>query len=97
MTFNKNVARFDKSGNEMVDYIKYDKNSIKINESQHFDGIKKEVWEFKVGSYQVLDKWLKSRKGRKLTYKEVETLIKIVNSISEILELMEKIDKIKID
>ena len=81
----------------MVHYVKYDKNSISINDSQHFDGIKKEVWEFKVGSYQVLDKWLKSRKGRKLNYKEVETFIKIINSISEMLELMDKIDKIKID
>ncbi len=96
-TFKKNIARFDKSGNEMVNYIKYDKNSIKINESQHFDGIRKEVWEFKIGSYQVLDKWLKSRKGRKLSYKEVETFIKIINSISEMVELMNKINKTKID
>jgi len=27
-----------------------------------------EIWNFHIGGYQVCEKWLKDRKGRKLTY-----------------------------
>jgi hypothetical protein len=30
-----------------------------INKTQYFQGVEREVWEFYIGGYQVLDKWLK--------------------------------------
>ncbi len=40
---------------------------ICINGDHYFKGIASEVWEFKIGGYQVLDKWLRDRKKAKRT------------------------------
>ena len=42
-----------------------------INEKQYFDNVPREVWDFYIGGYQVLDKWLKSRKNRTLTNDDI--------------------------
>ena len=95
--FNRNIAKFEKSGSNLVEFIKYEKDRVYINKDQYFDNINKDLWDFYIGGYQVLDKWLKSRKNKKLDSKEIEVFIKIVNILSETLKLMDKIDKIKID
>ena len=41
---------------------------VYINTTQYFDGVPVEVWNFYVGGYQVLHKWLKDRKGRELSF-----------------------------
>ncbi len=42
-----------------------------INATQYFEGVSPEVWGFHVGGYQVCHKWLKDRKGRTLTYDDL--------------------------
>ena len=37
-----------------------------INARQYFDGIEPETWFFSIGGYQVLEKWLKDRRGHLL-------------------------------
>jgi len=97
INFNRNIAKFEKSGSNLIEFIKYEKDRIYINKDQYFDNINKDLWNFYIGGYQVLDKWLKSRKNRKLSSNEIETFIKIVNVLSETIKIMEKIEKIKID
>lgn len=92
----RNIVKFEVSGTDELTAIKHEGNKLFINDKQYFSGISEEIWNFYIGGYQVLDKWLKSRKGRKLTYKEIETFTKIVNILSETIKIMEKIDKIKI-
>ena len=92
----KNTVRFEVSGTNELTTPKYDDEKVFINDKQYFSGISEEIWNFYIGSYQVLDKWLKSRKGQKLTSKDIETFIKIVNVLSETIKIMEKIDKIGI-
>lgn len=94
--FSKNIAKFEVSGSNEVNYVKYKDKKISINDKQYFDNIPEDVWNFHIGGYQVLDKWLKSRKGRKLTHTEIETYIPIVNILSETIRIMNEIDKIKI-
>ena len=48
-----------------------------------FGGVRKEVWEFHVGGYQVCEKWLKDRKGRTLSKDDIEHYHKIVVALSE--------------
>ncbi|MDH6106233.1 hypothetical protein NWP22_10195, partial [Anabaenopsis tanganyikae CS-531] len=50
--------------------------------------------EFKIGGYQVLDKWLKDRKNshRVLSVAEINHYQKIVVALTETLRLMEEID-----
>ncbi len=59
---------------------------------QYFEGIPPEVWEFHVGGYQVCEKWLKDRRGRKLSYDDKEHYKKIVMALGETIRLMQEID-----
>jgi len=66
---------------------------VYINKRQYFSGVVPEVWGFHVGGYQVCDKWLKDRKGRKLNYDDITRYQKIVIALRETIKLMEVIDK----
>ena len=59
---------------------------------QYFAGIPPEVWDFHVGGYQVCDKWLKDRRGRTLTYDDIEHYGRIVTALQETIRLMAEID-----
>jgi hypothetical protein len=51
------------------------------------------VWDFYIGGYQVLDKYLKSRKGRMLSLDEINHVSAIADSLAFTIEQMVKIDK----
>ncbi|MGO8735927.1 MAG: type ISP restriction/modification enzyme [Terriglobia bacterium] len=59
---------------------------------QYFEGIPPEVWNFHIGGYQVCEKWLKDRRGRTLTYDDLEHYCKVVTALSETIRLMAEID-----
>jgi len=65
---------------------------IYINLKQYFDNVAPDVWTFYVGGYQVLDKWLKDRRGRCLTYDDLTHYQQIVVALRETIRLMEEID-----
>lgn len=66
----------------------------KGKKGQYFEGVPPEVWEFHVGGYQVCHKWLKDRRGRKLSYDDKEHYKKIVMALGETIRLMGEIDEI---
>jgi len=59
-----------------------------------FSGVPIEVWDFHIGGYQVCEKWLKDRKGRRLSKGDIEHYQKIVVAISETIRLMKEIDEV---
>ncbi len=65
---------------------------VYINRTQYFGGVPQEVWEFHIGGYQVAHKWLKDRKGRKLSLDDINHYQKIVVALSETIRLMSAID-----
>jgi len=65
-----------------------------INKTQYFDGVPQEVWEFHIGGYQVCHKWLKDRKGRTLTYDDIQHYGRVVAALGETIRLMEQIDEV---
>lgn len=67
---------------------------LKINKTQYFEGIPEDVYNFHIGAYQVCQKWLKDRKGRKLTEEEIEHYQKIVVAINETIRIMKVIDEV---
>ena len=58
-----------------------------------FRGIPEEVWDFRVGGYQVCHKWLKDRKGRRLSDEDVAHYQRIVVALNETLRIMAEIDQ----
>lgn len=67
---------------------------VLINETQFFGGIDLEVWNYYFGGYQVLDKWLKDRKGRTLSAEDIRHYCKVVAAISRTIEIQKEIDKL---
>ena len=56
-----------------------------------FEGIEPEVWEHRIGGYQVLERWLAARAGRVLTLREIETFRRIVAAVGFSLEVEHQI------
>src|SRR5687767_13827269 len=55
--------------------------------------LRKAVWSFHIGGYQVCEKWLKDRRGRKLSKDDIAHYHKIVVALHETNRLMREIDE----
>ena len=77
-----------------VEKISWLKNTVWIDKAQTtgFKGVSEEVWNFHVGGYKVCEKWLKDRKGRKLSKVDITHYQQVVFSLLETIRLMEEID-----
>jgi hypothetical protein len=91
----KLITQFPQRGDNLVEQARYADADCRvwINPTQYFQGVPRECWEFRVGGYQVCEKWLKDRKGRKLGCEEIEHYQKIVVALRETLRLMDEIDE----
>ena len=65
-----------------------------INKEQYFDNIPEEVWNFCIGGYQVLDHWLKARKGRRLNNEDITTFHRIVSILDFTIKHMARIEEV---
>jgi predicted helicase len=86
--------RFDIQGSNIVECVNWDNGRLLINKEQFFDGVPEKAWRFYVGGYQVLYKWLKSRKKKEMTSGEIEQFIQMVEAVNQTLEHMKRIDEI---
>jgi hypothetical protein len=59
-----------------------------------FRGVPEAVWAFRLGGYQVCEKWLKDRKGRTLSGDEIAHYQKIVVALSETIRVVGEIDDV---
>ena len=67
---------------------------IWINNTQYFEGVSECVWKFYIGGYQPAQKWLKDRKKRMLTEREVIHYSKVLKTLEESIRIMNEIDQI---
>ena len=95
---NKLITKMSGDGDNAVTEVTYKptEQRVYINGDRYFEGIAPEVWEFKIGGYQVLDKWLKDRKKAKrtLSFDDVLHYQKIVVALKETMQLMVEIDQL---
>ena len=89
------LADYHGNGNHTIEAVRYSpqEKSIWINKTQSFKPVPQDVWDFHIGGYQVLDKYLKSRKGRALSLDEINHVAAIADSLAFTIEQMAKIDK----
>ncbi|WP_242003828.1 type ISP restriction/modification enzyme [Brachyspira aalborgi] len=80
--------------NEKIVKAIYNENEkdLFVNESLYFKNVDKEVWEYKIGGYQVLDKYLKSHKNENIDYEHFENMIKILTRSIEIEAEISKLE-----
>jgi predicted helicase len=91
------LGEFIGKGNSVIEkpnYVVEKKiGKLYINKTQYFNNVPQQVYDFILGGYQVIDKYLKDRKDRKLTYDEAGNVEKTIRAIAFTIEQMNKIDK----
>ncbi len=94
------MVSFDVAGSNIVERVVYvppqlaggATGRVYINRRQYFEGLLEAVWEFRVGGYQVCERWLKDRKGRVLGHDQIEHYRQVVAALAETRTLMAQID-----
>jgi predicted helicase len=88
------VARFEGKGDNRMEKQRYSENEqrVYIDAAQYFEGISKETWEYQIGGYQVLDKWLKDRKARVLSLEDIQHYCRVATALKKTIEIQEEID-----
>ncbi|MDX2083428.1 MAG: type ISP restriction/modification enzyme [Rickettsiales bacterium] len=71
-----------------------EKSQLFFNKTSYFENVSAEIWNFKIGGYQVLDKFLKEREDRNLNFDEIKHLTNIIKSLEFTISQMAKIAKI---
>lgn len=81
-----------KNQNKVIEKPKYNQNKLFVNSNLYFDEVSSEVWEYTIGGYQVLDKYLKSHKGEEIDYEHFQKIIAILHKSLEIEKEISQID-----
>lgn len=84
---------FPEAGSMVVEQITYDGDKVRINGDQYFANVPAEAWNFYIGGYQPAQKWLKDRKGRALSFDDVNHYRNIIAVLLRTAELMREIDR----
>ena len=84
------------SGSNTVEKVRYDEETRRVyfNKEQYFEGISKAVWEYRIGAYQVAEKYLKDRKKRELTWEEIEHYMRVAKAIEGTIEVQGEVEEV---
>ncbi|MDP8205016.1 MAG: type ISP restriction/modification enzyme, partial [Candidatus Tenebribacter mawsonii] len=89
------ISRYQGSGEDnKIDKPIYNETEkrVYINSEKYFDNVEPEVWNYQIGGYQVLHKYIKDRKGRNMD--DPRHYCRVVSALSKTIEYQKKIDKI---
>src|SRR5205807_2051412 len=90
----KPIARYKGSGEDLIEKRVFDaeRECVFINDAKYFEGITEEMWNYHIGGYRVLERYLKYRKGRQMT--DPPTYCKIATAIQATIKLQKEADEI---
>lgn len=88
------ICRFQGKGDNRVEKQVYNEieKRVYINKTQYFEGVEPEVWEYQIGGYQVLSKWLKDRKKRILNLDDIKHYCRVVTALAKTIDIQREID-----
>ena len=91
---NKPVAKYKGKGNDSIEKPRYDeeKQIVFINDKNYFEGIAPEVWNYHIGGYQVMEKYLKDRKSRVM--EDSAHYCKMATALLETIRIQKLIDNV---
>lgn len=90
----QNNAGYPNKGEHKISYCKYNEEEkrLYINEKQYFENVKKEVYNYSIGGYKPIEKYIKAREILNLS--DIKHLIKVIAVIERTIYLQEEIDKV---
>jgi len=89
------IAKYQGSGdNDRIEKVTYkeDEQRIYINKEKYFEGVAPEVWNYHIGGYHVLQKYLKDRKNRMMD--DAPRYCRIVTALYKTIKIQKQIDNI---
>jgi len=87
-------GNFIGDGNYVIDKINYSQNKLFINETQYFENTPENVYNFTIGNYKIIERYLKDRKGNQLQLDEINQIENIVKSLFFTIEKMNELESI---
>ena len=69
-----------------------DEQRVYINPTQYFATVPEAVWKYRVGGYQVCEKWLKDRQECRLEFDDIRTYCRIVTALKLTLGIQQEIN-----
>ena len=90
----RGLADYHGRGDNAVEHVRWsaEDQRISINKTQSFAPVPENIWNFRIGGYQVIDKYLKSRKGRSLSLDEINHVGRIADTLAFTIDQMAAID-----
>lgn len=91
---NKPIVKYRGMGDDKIEKVSYNEENgyVSINHKKYFDGITPQMWNYHIGGYQVLEKYLKDRKGRQMN--DPAIYCKIATAISCTIDIQNKLDSL---
>jgi len=86
---------FAVDGSNKVESIKFNEKKLElsINDTQYFSRFSKEIWEYQIGGYQVIKKFLSYRMGgEELTIDEINHLKRVYACLHITIQVQKRID-----
>jgi predicted helicase len=71
--------------------IKYKDGVLHLNANKRIHGIPEDVWNYRIGGYQVLDKWFKSHKGETMSIDDFSHIEAVVGLLGETIKLQDEL------
>ena len=77
-----------------VEKVSYADGTVWVDKArtEGFEGVPEDVWNFHIGGYQVCEKWLKDRKGRTLSFDDIEHYQRVIAALARTLDLQTALD-----
>ena len=95
------TCRFEGEGDPLVVRTKaqgffYDPTAQRahISKTHYFGPVPPDVHAYRIGGYQVCDKWLKDRKDRRLTLDDIRTYCRMVTALGLTLAIQQELDMV---
>ncbi|GHR77625.1 hypothetical protein VN0645_14410 [Helicobacter pylori] len=70
--------------NPIISKLSHNEQRLYINHSAYFRGVSQEIYDYRIGGYGVLDKYLKSHKGEPCDFDHVTRIIKVIARTIEV-------------
>lgn len=90
---NQYQTTYPVGGSDLMEALRYKDEKVWINDAQYFGNVPEVAWNFYIGGYQPAQKWLKDRKGRRLTSEDLDHYQKIIKVLMETYRIMQEIDQ----